>query len=355
MKEDRSIARPRPATHVWRAASAVVRGFVEGVKPEVAAKSMYPDDPVVAMVIRGAVGPAVTIDPSWAGPLAAHSVSQAVEDIVAMSAIGRLIAAGALKIDLAPFASMAVPGRAVVAGDAGGFVGEGQPARVMQYNLFAGTLRPRKIEVIVSITREMSEASNIEDVLRVLLTEAAGLTLDAAIFSTNPGSAAQSPGILDGLTAIASTATGTGFDTCAQDLGTLVGDIASRGGGARAVFVAAPKEATAIRFWAGGQFGITAQNEVLPIGASAALPAGTVICIEPGSFATTIGAPEFSVSTVAAIHQEDTDPTDIVSGGVASTPVKSMFQIDALALKMTLWGDWCMRAPHVSYMTDATW
>ena len=29
--------------------------------------------------------------------------------------------------------------------------------------------------------------------------------------------------------------------------------------------------------------------------------------------------------------------------------------IDALALKMTLWGDWCMRAPHVSFMDAVQW
>jgi hypothetical protein len=355
MKEERSLARPRPATHVWRAAAATLRGFIEGTKPELAARAMYPDDPVVPMVLRGAVGPAITTDPSWAGPLAAISVSQAVEDIVAMSAIGKLIADGALFINMGRYASVSVPGRAINPADAGSFVGEGQPAKVKQYDLFAGTLRPRKVEVIVTITREMSETSNIEDVLRVLLTEAAGLVFDGAVFSTGAATAAQSAGILNGVTAVVGSTGGSAFDACGIDVGTLVADVASRGGGARAVFIAAPSQATTMRFFAGGQFGVTPSGDVVPVAGSAALADKTVICIEPGSFATSIGAPEFAVSTVATLHQEDTTPADIVAGGTPATPVKSMFQIDALALKMTLWGDWCMRAPHVSYMTDASW
>jgi hypothetical protein len=201
----------------------------------------------------------------------------------------------------------------------------------------------------------MSETSNIEDVLRTLLTEASGITLDAAIFSTNAGSTAQSPGIFNGVTPVVGSSSGSAFDSCGVDVGSLVADIASRGGGARAVFVAAPAQAITMRFFAGGQFGVTPAGDVVPVAGSAALADKTVVCIEPGSFATTIGSPEFSVSRVAALHQEDTTPADIVSGGTLATPVKSMFQIDALAMKMTLWGDWCMRAPHVSYMTDAAW
>ena len=49
---------------------------------------------------------------------------------------------------------------------------------------------------------------------------------------------------------------------------------------------------------------------------------------------------------------EDTTPGDI-SG---STPVKSMFQIDAIALRTSLWAAWGLRAAgHCQYLTGATW
>jgi hypothetical protein len=181
------------------------------------------------------------------------------------------------------------------------------------------------------------------------------MAIDGAVFSANALSAARPAGILDGLTPLAPSALSSPFESCGQDLGSLVADIATRGGGARAAFVASPAEATAIRYWAGGQFGVTPATDVLPVAAAAALPKGTVICVEPESFACSISAPEFSATTVAAIHQEDTTPADIVSGGTPATPVKSMWQIDAIALKMTVWADWCLRAPHVSFMDAVSW
>jgi len=353
MKEG-PIPRIRPAGHLWRAAAATVRGFVNGVSADDTARAMWPDDPVTPILLRGASTQATLTDPAWAGPLAMLSVSDAVEEAVSMSAIGRVIAAGALKVDLGRYASVHVPGRVTNPADAGQWLREGKPIPARTLGILSGaTLTPQKVACIVTMTRELIEASNIEDVVRVLLSEAAGLALDAAVFSNAAATADQPGGILHGVTPVAPTAGGaSGFDACGQDLGALVKDIASRGGGRHAFFVAAPAQATAIRFWAGGQFGITPETETLPIEGSAGLADGTVVCVEPESLAITVADPQFEASKIAAIHQEDTAPaTDLPTG----TPVKSMFQIDATALRMTLWADWGMRAPHASVLTGAQW
>jgi hypothetical protein len=333
----------RSSDHVWRAAAAAVRGFTSGASAEAANARMYPDDKVTPLLLRAASRPATLTDPAWAGPLAAYSVSQAVEEMVALSAVGRLISAGALRVDLGHFSSVAVPGRATTAAAAGLWVAEGGVKPVRQFNLSSGKLTPHKLAVITTLTREISEASNIEDMLRALITEATGLALDAAIFSTAPR------GIFNGLTALTPTAASSAFDAVGQDLGTLVGDIASRGGGSNVVFIAAPAQATAIRFYSPGG---SLETSCAP---SAGIAAKTVAVVEAASFAISIGAPEFMVSRVGALHMEDTTPTDIVVGGVPSTPVKSMFQTDAIALKMEVWADWCMRAPHVAYMSPVAW
>jgi hypothetical protein len=83
---------------------------------------------------------------------------------------------------------------------------------------------------------------------------------------------------------------------------------------------------------------------------SAGLADKTLAAIEPASLAVAIGAPEFSVNRVAAISHDDSAP-----GFPSGPPVKSMFQIDGVALKMELWADWAMRAPHVSFMNAANW
>jgi hypothetical protein len=352
-----AITLKRPAEFVWRAAAATLRGFVGGTSPAAMAHNMYGDDPVTPLVLRGATTQAVTSVPAWAGAVAFQSVSRAIEEVVALSAIGAVLRAGALNVDLGRNASVRVPGRATSPADAGQWVQEGHPIPARALHLLGGpVLSPTKLAVLVTMTREMTEASNIEDVVRMLLTEAASIALDAALFSTNAATAAMPAGILLGITALpATTGTGLGFDACGQDLGNLVQDIASRGGGAHAYFIAAPHQSTAIRFWAGGQFGRTVDGDVLPVAASAGLAEGTVLAIEPASLALTLNDPQFSVANVATVHQEDTTPLDIVSGGTVATPVKSMFQTDALALRMTLTANWGMRAPHVSYITGVGW
>jgi hypothetical protein len=356
MKEERKPVTPLPP-YLWRAAAAKVRSFVERRAIEKVLDDRYPGDQVTPIILRGASLPAKTTDSVWAGPLAALSVSDAIFDVVSMSAIGRLMASGALHIDLGRFASVVVPGRSTTLAGAGQWKAEGEVVPARQYSLLGPTLRPHKLTVIATFTNEMSEASNIEMILRALMAEAAGPAIDAAIFSAVAASPQKSAGLLNGLTPL-TPSTSSGFDAVGRDLGMLVADLATRNGGAHAMFVSSPSQAVAMRFYAGGQFGDPATN-ALPVVSSGAIPDKTVIAIEPPSFACTISAPEFEVGTVATIHQEDTTPSDIVGGSspgtLASPPVKSMFQVDAIALKMSVWVDWCMRAPHVSFMTAVNW
>lgn len=340
----------QPTNQVWRAAAAIVRGHVAKSSAVEICKTMYPLDTVTPLIVRAASNMATTTDPNWAGPLARYAVSEAIEDIVAMTAVGRLEAAGALRVDMGRLASVTVPGLAVTAAGAGNWVQEGMPIPARQYNYPPAVLTLRKLAVIVTLTEEMTRSSNLEALLRSMLTAAAGLAVDAQMFSANAGDATKPAGIFNGLAA-QTASTSTGFDAVGQDLGTLVQDIASRGGGARAVFVGAPAQAVAIRFYAGGQFGVSPQSDVLPVTASVGMPVKSVAAIEPASLAFSVGAPEFEVGNVAAIQQEDTAPADLLT----KSPVKSMFQIDAIALRMVVWAAWGMRAPHASYMTGVAW
>jgi len=63
--------------------------------------------------------------------------------------------------------------------------------------------------------------------------------------------------------------------------------------------------------------------------------------------------PEFNVSNQAIYQAEDTSPADPIMSG---TPVKSLWQIDALALKMDLRAAYGLRAVgHAQYVTPVTW
>jgi hypothetical protein len=361
MKQDRDllsqIQRQKRADNVWRAAAATVRGHIAGIPAVDMAKSMYPEDSVTPLILRAASTQATTTDPAWAGPVARYAVDQSIEDIVAMSVTGRLEMAGAIRVDLGRLATVTVPGRTVHAADAGQWVLEGSPIPARQMAIYPGAkLVPSKLAAIVTMTREITEASNIEDVLRMLMTEAAGMAIDTAMFSTSAATAAQPAGLLNGLTALSPSTSSLGFDGCGQDLGSLVQDIAGRGGGRRSFFIGAPKQSVSIRFFAGGQFDATPNSDILPVAASVGLPVGSIMCIEPESLAFSISNPEFSIANVAAIHQEDTTPQNITGGSPSpAVPVKSMFQTESFALRMVVWASWGMRAPHVSYMTSVVW
>lgn len=349
MKADNKLALPlpRPAEHVWRVAAAKVRGFIAGLPVDAVLERDYPDDPVAPLILRAATDPAKMSVPAWAGALAAHSVSSAIQEAVSMSMLRELLARGALRVDLGRLGSVVVPGRSTTPADGGVWVGEGEPIPVREYTILGPTLRPHKVAVIVTFSRELSEASNIEEVLRALITEAAGPAMDVAILSTTAATATTPGGILAGLTPVAAAPSGAAYDNCAADLGALVGDLAARNGGANALIVAAPAQATAIKFFS---------SDFAAVG-SAGLADGTVVAIEPSSFAITAGTPEFEVGTVAALHMEDTAPLDIAAtaGPTLATPVKSLWQTDAIGLKMTFRADWAMRAPHVAYMESVSW
>jgi len=92
--------------------------------------------------------------------------------------------------------------------------------------------------------------------------------------------------------------------------------------------------------------------------ASTALATGTVAVLELASFVSGFSSvAEFDVTRVGAVHMEDTSPSNITGGTPSpATPVKSLFQIDAMALRTNLWGAWGLRAPgHAQFITGATW
>ena len=135
------------------------------------------------------------------------------------------------------------------------------------------------------------------------------------------------------------------------DLKNLFAALAAVSGGKTAVIVAALPQAVTLKITVGPKF----DYEIL---ASTALATGTVAVVEIASFVSGFGSTaEFDVTKVGAVHMEADAPADIVSaGGAVASPVKSLFQVDALALKSNLWASWGLRAAgHAQYITGATW
>jgi hypothetical protein len=309
---------------------------------------LFRDDRVTPHVVKGSTLPASTGVNPWAGVLAEQVVDDFILSITVLSAAAGLIQRG-MRIDLTGIGQVKLPRRTFDPTAAGGWVGESSAIRVRNLSVTAGaTIAPRKMGVITAFTREVAESSNVEMVARTTISEAAAQVLDQTMFDANPGDATRPAGLLNGVTALTPTA-GGGLAAFDGDMKQLIGALAAAGAGLNPVIVCAPAQAVATKILAGPRFDVP----VLP---SAGLAAGTVIAIEPSSFVSGFdGVPEFETNS-GLLHFEDTSPQDITGGSPSpAVPVKSLFQVDAVALRMILKGAWAMRAPHVAYLTGATW
>jgi hypothetical protein len=332
-----------PATHLYRAAAATLRGYATKVSAERVAKNLFPEDAVTPLVLKAATEPAKIGVLSWAGELARQAVEDAIMTSTTLSAAAGLFARG-MRVDFAGAGSIRVPGRLVDESDAGAWIGEEQLIPVRPQRMTAGpVLQPRKLAVISSYTSEMVQSSNIEAVSRALIQEATALKLDATLFGTQPDDGTTPGGILNGITPITGTA-GGGLNAMASDIGKLIVALAQAGAGAAPVIACNPMQGMALKVAVGVKFDV-------PVLQSSAIPAGTVIMVEPSSFVSAFGPePEFFVSPYTLLAYDDTAPPDFPTGSH-----KSLFQTDSTALKMILRAAWGMRAPHVAVVNGATW
>ena len=338
------VFRARPANILDRTCAAFARASATRTTPEAAAHTMFgdADQPTLALT-RAASTQATTTDSTWAGALARSAVDDAIAAATSLSAGAELITRGR-KVDMTGIAHLTVPGRIVSPAAAGSWVREGNPIPVNSQAVTTGAvLEPRKLAVISVFSSELAASSNVEEFTRAVISESAALALDAAMFSTNSDDGAHPAGLFYNVAPLTPTA-GGGIAAMQGDLSKLAAALASAGGGLSPVIVAAVAQATSLKLLAGPRFDI-------PILSSTALAAGTIALIEASSLVSGFeSVPTFESSGVGALHM-DTAATNI-SGAV---PVKSLWQPDLFALKMILRGSWSMRAPHVAWISGATW
>jgi hypothetical protein len=344
--EDLDRGRPRDA--LFKALTASFIGKVRKRHP----LDVIGEDRSVELLLRMASAPASLGGSGWADKLTASAVADVVVvGLAPLSAAANLIPLG-LQVNFEGHASIIVPGRVVTATDSGGFITEGAPIPVRALPVTSLTLTPFKLAVIVVLSNELGRYS-VPNAMRVIeqnVTEAAALRLDAEMFSNTASSSSRPAGLLNGLSTVGAATAGS--EAMGQDIGKLLGALASAGGGRNPVFVCSPAQAGALKLRAGAQWDF-------PILSSPALAAGTVVCIEAGSFASGFSAiPEIDVTNAGLLHLEDTTPLQLVSGAGPTTasPIRSLFQTDASAIKMVLRCSWGMRAAgHIQIVTSVTW
>lgn len=308
-----------------------------------------PDAEAMGLIIRAATTAASTTQSGWAAQLAQTAVADFVVGIGPFSSGGQKLLRSALVIPQEPGeAGTSVPSMLPTAAGAD-WVTEGAPIPMKAFQTSLITLKPGKIAAISAFTREMTQRSSFEQVLRRTMEESVGLALDATLFSTAAAGVAPA-GLRNGISSL-TPATGGGEAAMMKDLGNLAGAIAGVAND-NIAFAADPVAAVKLKFKAPADF-------AYPIFTTAALPTNTVQAIALNALAVAIDPdPNIQVAESATLHFDDA-PTDIGIAGSPSTvaaPARSLFQMDSIAMRIELGVDWELRAANsTAFVTGVTW
>lgn len=297
-------------------------------------------------VMRAAVSPATTTTIGWAAELAGPSTVQSfLLSIAGRSAYAALIArTSPLRLDRSALAKVVIGGEVM-----SGWIAEGQAIGVVAASLSTLTVTPKKIASIAVFSEELAATTNIEAVLRDLLSRGVGAALDAVFFSNTTASPANPAGILLGLTPVAPSAATPPEEAMRDDLRNLVAALTSP---VDPVFVVSPDRLVYASAALPGSF-------AFPIIASTAVPADRVVCIDAASLAALHGTePTFSASREATINMADPAvpiATGAQGSGVVASPTRDLWQTDTIGLRTTLQATWGIRPGGASYTEPVAW
>jgi hypothetical protein len=329
-----------------RAAIATgMRAFDGGSMPSAASNADFlrrrgwDGDRVASTLVRTAVGPATTSTPAWAGELG-HVALALIESLKPQSAGAQLLAQ-ALQISLDGLAQVRLP---LIRPSPATFVKQGDPIRVSQLPTAPGAvLSPAKLATIVALSREQMESSNAESIVTQSLIDSCATGLDLALFSANAAVADTSPaGLLLGAVAVPPSTQTIPSEAMGDDLAGLAGAISNFVGASNFAIIASPPQAARLMLCGNG----------LPLVlASSALPSGKVVALAVNALAASIAAPAIDAGKSMTLQFDDATP-----GAINTAASRSIFQIDAVAIRVVQGVSWAVRDPAaVSVVSNAKW
>lgn len=310
--------------------------------PTAAAAARWPRDDATAALIRAAASPATTGTDS---ALAATEVAAFLSDLP-QSAAARLMAE-AVTVRMGRAAEMKVPLDATDPDAGAGWVAEADPIPVAQGVTDTLDLSPRKLGVILTVSRTIARQPGAEALLRHMLARRAARAFDAALFSTAAGDATRVAGLLHGVTPIAGL---SGGDAVAMkaDLRALGGALGDAGGSGRVLLAMHPTSASAVA--------LELPTLAWPVLPTAALPVGRIVAVDPAGLAFGTGGELDILTTPAALIHMSSTPAEIVTdAGATADPVRELFQTDGLATRLLMDLAFAARPGAVAYVEGATW
>lgn len=375
--EGRPFALPakklEPIDYMVRAATIAVYAHVFKLAPEIVRQRYYGDDvttkAVADLYLRAATVPADTVTPAWAQVLVQTLHAEFMPSLMPNSVYSPLSALGQ-RYSFGRNGVISIPTRSATPTIAGSFIGEGAPIPVRQGAFVAVTLTPKKMAVISTMTREISEHSipALEMLIRDAIQEDTGVSIDVILLDANAATVIRPPGLRNGVSVTPPTVGG--------GLAALVGDMtnlsqalitATSGNLRRPAWLMNPTAGTAISLMTNGLGLFPFREEIntgrlnrWPVIESSTVAADMLILVDAADFASVTGDdPRFDVSDQATIHMEDTTPLAIASVGTPNTvaaPLRSLWQTDSLGIRMILPMNWALRrAGVVAWTQPITW
>ena len=361
-----------PGDYVARALAAWTKAHVTKDPIEKILRDGYGNDEMTNVVLRAAVNPAMTTVATWAAELVQTSNVDYLDRLIPNFIFPQLKAMGP-SYTFGNNGVLKIPVRANTPTLAGAWTGEGAAKPVKRASFSTVSLTPTKLSVISTFSEEMATYGmpSIEGIIRQAMSDDTGIALDSYLIDNVAASAGVRPaGLLNGVTPITASAATPTLAAMVADLKALVAAITAAGGGGRGpiAILLNPAQALALNFvqTTTGDFAFSSPEEAaskfgVRFIVSATVPAGRVIAVDAADFATALGdVPRFAVSTEATLHEEDTTPLALGTGaqgsGVLAVPMRSLFQTDAVAIRMSLYVSWVMRrASMVQTIAAVSW
>lgn len=372
--------RERPMEMYVKMYAVNLLSFIHRKPIEVIRQELYPDRADVDAVIKAATNPAQTTVAGWAAELVESANADFLEALKALSVYGALVASGT-RFTFGRNGQLKIPRRnrpVRAPGDLrGSFVGEGSPIPVRRGSFGSITLLPHKFGVISTFTREIAQHSTpaIEALIREGILEDSAVAIDEALLDSVAADAIRPAGLLNGVTATAGAA-GGGTAAMSADFAALVAPFIAANAADRLTLLINPANVFKLQ-WATTPLGTYPFRDQVnqgnlggvPFISSTNVPVTDLIMLRTADFASVSDdTPEFDISDVATIHEDDGgypasnelnpgSTLPIVDPAFAlAAPVRSLWQTASIGVRMLQDLDWAMRrAGMVSHVNAITW
>jgi HK97 family phage major capsid protein/HK97 family phage prohead protease len=365
-----------PADILFRAVAMDIRHFGEDRKRPIAdvVKGEFGDGDMSVMVrtamsrfgIAKAVSiPADTTTSGWADTLVQTVIGDFIEALMPLSVYPKLREKGG-KFTFGRNGVISLPARNTATTVAGAFVAQGAPIPVRQGAFTPITLTPKKMGVITTMTREITEHSTpqIEAIIRQAMMEDTAVAIDTVLLDATASSTVRPAGLKNGISKINASATASIVGFVADLKALYAALITATNGNVRApAWIMNPGDVLAASLLQ-TTVGETPFREELARGTLLGIPVITSTTglsdmmgiIDAADFLTATGDnPQFSVSDQAVLHMEDTSPAAISTVATPNTvaaPIRSLWQTDTMAIRMIMDINWAKRRSGIFQWTD---